>query len=123
MRAFCQAEGLSEASFFAWRREIARRDGEGKPPATSRRVRSRPPRKTNGRRQRTGTSQAKTNGRPAFLPVVLDAGHEHDAGSLVLELQGARRLRLPPSIEPARLAAIVHALEAGPSVESGKAQR
>lgn len=27
-RAFCQQHGLSEPSFYGWRREIARRDGE-----------------------------------------------------------------------------------------------
>lgn len=31
VRAFCQREGLSEPSFYAWRREIRQRDG--KPPA------------------------------------------------------------------------------------------
>jgi hypothetical protein len=88
IRAFCQREQLTESAFYAWRRTIALRDAEAK-------------------------SQTGRGGRlrqPAFLPVLVDANH-HDDGTLVIELAGGRVLRLSEHILPARLAAIVNALE------------
>lgn len=33
VKAYCRGRGVSEASFFAWRRELARRDAESRPAA------------------------------------------------------------------------------------------
>jgi hypothetical protein len=87
VRAFCRREKLSEASFYGWRRTIGSREAEGK-------------------------SQARRNGRstrPAFLPVVVNAGCDD---TIAIELGGGRVLRLPASTTVERLAALVHALEA-----------
>ena len=136
VRAFCRDAGLSEPSFYAWRRTIRQRDDERKEdgPAGGREPRRGGVRKAgsrNGRRKTTSLSVKrnvlKTRGsrktpkptgkssgstQPAFLPVVLDIENDTDRGSaIVVELCGGRRLLLPESTSPGRLAAIVHAVE------------
>lgn len=99
VRAFCRQNQLSEPSFYAWRRTIAQRDGRSKP-----------------RSRKAAKRKPKAAGRPAFLPVVLEAnGLPADVSGIVIELRGQRRLRLPESIEPARLATLIHAIEAEPN--------
>lgn len=93
VRAFCRQHGLAESNFYAWRRTIGQRDAE---PAKSGR--------RNGKVNRTKAG-------PTFVPAVVTGDALRDAG-IVLELAGGRRLRLPESTPPERLAAIVHALEA-----------
>ncbi len=88
VRAFCQRQGLSQASFYAWRRTLKQREAE----------------------RRTARPAIVP---PAFLPVVVqDVPPDAHDGSLVIELRGGRRLRLPLSTPAARLAELVHALEA-----------
>jgi len=88
VRAFCRREKLSEPSFYAWRRTIGERDAAGQPPQ-----------------------------RPAFLPAAILPPAIRDVaaldGSIVIELRGGRRLRLPESMAVTRLAELVHALETG----------
>ncbi len=91
VRAFCRREDLAESNFYAWRRTIARRDQEAKA-------------------QRGGKAK-RPKPMPTFVPVAVNDRSEHEAG-VVLELGGGRRLQFSDSIEPNRLAAIVHALEA-----------
>jgi transposase-like protein len=51
VKAYCSSRGVSEASFFAWRRELTRRDGESPQPAkVSERLASQPPRHISRRR-------------------------------------------------------------------------
>ena len=101
VREFCRREELSESSFYAWRRTIAQRDGHAK---------SKPLSPLKPKRHQPTNSDA-----PAFLPVVLDANDlQADARDIVIELRGERRLRLPESIEPMRLATLIHAIEAEP---------
>jgi transposase-like protein len=85
VREFCQREGLSEPSFYAWRKVIEERDG--KLPA---------------------------NQAPAFLPMLVQqqAAQAGQAADFVIELHGGRRLRLPEAITAPRLAELIHALEA-----------
>jgi hypothetical protein len=98
VREFCRREALSEPSFYAWRRTIAERDGETKPKPRS-----------------SSSPKRRPNGSPDFLPLVLDANDlQIDPPGIVIELRGQRRLRLPSTIEPARLAMLVHAIEAEP---------
>lgn len=93
VRAFCRREGLTEPSFYAWRRTIARRDaqGGGAPQVASR------------RRSRRGVA--------AFVPVVVTEPPHRDTG-VILELAGGRRLLLPEAIEVEQVARLVRALEA-----------
>lgn len=78
MRRFCQARGLSEPSFYAWRRTLREREAAAA---------------------------------PAFVPVTVlpSAGV---GGEIVLELRGGRRMRLPETMPPQRLVALIQALEA-----------
>ena len=91
VRAFCRREELAESNFYAWRRTIAERDREAKAERGSKAKRAKP--------------------MPAFVPVAVHGRSEHEAG-IVIELGGGSKLRFAESIEPTRLAAFVHALEA-----------
>jgi hypothetical protein len=100
---FCRREGLSQPSFYAWRRTIAARGGRGEKPTASR-------------------SRAV-----GFVPVRLShpaprsaaaATSLSEAPSITIELSGGLVLRLPEAISPQRLAALVRALEAR-GLESG----
>lgn len=110
IRAFCRREKLSEPSFYAWRREIARRDREGKPARNSKSVK----RRANARKKPRRTQPGSTNPSPAFIPVLLGEDARIESSDMVLELRDGRRLRLPELIEPTRLATLVHAIEAEP---------
>lgn len=91
VRAFCRHEKLAESNFYAWRRTIAERDAEATPPKK----------------------------RPAFVPAIVTDGPRREA-SIVVELAGGRRLRLPPSTSVCRLARLVHALEVRPGGAEAK---
>ena len=83
VRAFCAREDVTEAAFYAWRREIGVRDREG---AAS---------------------------RPAFVPMVMpQATPTEGDGHIIIELRGGRMLRVPPSLPTARITELVGALEA-----------
>jgi transposase-like protein len=106
VRAFCRREGVSEPSFYAWRRVVCERDAERRPTAK----RPRP----------AAFCSGKPNRRPAqprFLPVVLREAPTPAGGGIVIAWQGGRRMRLPATVHPDRLAALVHALEASPAAE------
>jgi hypothetical protein len=100
VRAFCRREKLAESAFYFWRREIAQRDAAARAPSPD--VRRRSP--------------------PGFLPVLVndvsagDGRDGGDRGAITLELIGGRVLRLPVSISAERLAELVAALEARPTV-------
>lgn len=98
VRAFCRREKLGESNFYAWRRTIAERDLH----------------EARGRKKRQSAGcdgkRRQSKAGPAFVPVSVNGRLEYESG-IVLELGGGRRLRLSESIEPDRLAAIVHALE------------
>ena len=82
VREFCRRENVTESAFYFWRRTIAERDAELKPPK-----------------------------RPVFLPVVVDGDFRRD-GAITIELAGGRVLRLPEATPTQRLVELVHALEA-----------
>jgi hypothetical protein len=82
VRAFCARQRVTEPGFYAWRREIGRRDLEGK--ATPAFV-------------------------PVVLP---RAKPPENDGHIVIELRGQRVLRLPPELSMARVTELVRAIEA-----------
>jgi hypothetical protein len=89
VRAFCERERLTESAFYAWRRTIQERDAHA----------------------------VRAKQQPAFLPLVVRESAAsrdvHDSYAVIeIALVGNRVLRLPGSIEPRRLAAIVAALDA-----------
>lgn len=90
VRGFCRNETLSEPSFYAWRRELKQR----------------------GVRQQVRHSQRRAERRPAFVAVQLAAeAGPMTASAIELALPNGAVLRLPASIEPATVAAIVNAWE------------
>lgn len=81
VRAFCAGAGLREPSFYAWRRELARRD----------------------------QSAARVT-RPTFVPVQVVLPQECGP-ALELVLAGGRVLRIPPGCEATTLATVLAVLE------------
>jgi hypothetical protein len=99
VRDFCDWQGLSEPSFYSWRRELAKRDGESVVGA---------PRAANGRARPT-----TADGR--FLPVqvVADAALESGADRcLEVQLPTGVRLLIPSGFDRQTLADVLAALEA-----------
>ena len=82
VRGFCQRERVTEASYYAWRRELRLRD------------------------------QQRATPQPAFVPVLFNspAASGHSAG-ITIELRGGRVLRVPPSLPVAHVAELVVAVE------------
>ena len=83
VRAFCAGRGLSEPSFYSWRRTLAERDANASPVARS--------------------SQT-----PAFVPIHVA---EETIGGIEIVLRGDRRVRLHGPVDRAALAEVVAALE------------
>jgi hypothetical protein len=88
VRGFCAAEGLSEPSFYSWRRVIQERDSE------------------RGRR------------RPAFVPVMVSNHAVNSDAGIVIELRGGRAMRLPSALPVRQVAELVHAIEAASALAS-----
>ena len=96
-RDFCAAHGLSEPSFYAWRREIARRDQEGK---------RRTPTPT--RASAAGRSASQTL--PTFVPVRLAAAVA-TACALEVVVASGRVLRVRPGFDVDVLRQLLAVLE------------
>jgi hypothetical protein len=90
IRGFCREQGLSEAAFHAWRRTIARRDGQAAP-AT-------PPER-----------------RPTFVPLRVTPTTAPAAAPLELVLGVGRIVRVSPGFDAATLQALLAVLEGQPS--------
>ncbi len=86
IRAFCEREGLSEPSFYQWRRELARRDRQSSRPG------------------RTGM---------AFVPVrvVPDEDKSPASGAIEIVLAGGRIVRVGARFDRETLAQVVAVLE------------
>jgi transposase-like protein len=98
VRAYCEQHGVSEPSFYAWRRELARREGE----AAGARPRANDARRRPGRR-----FVALTLKRAAAVDARLPA----PAGALELVHPRGHVLRIGPGCDRATLAAVLAALE------------
>lgn len=92
IREFCRNEKLGEPSFYAWRREIARRDSE------RRMVPQRP------RRRR----------KASFVPVRLATEAAPSGARIEIELSRDRRIHLMSPIDKQSLADVLAVLEGGP---------
>ena len=96
-RDFCAAHGISEASFYAWRREIARRDQEETAPPKP------------ALRSVSPTPSASTP-LPAFVEVMVDAGAPAPAPLEVVVAHG-RRVRVPAGFDAELLRQLLRVLE------------
>jgi len=96
-REFCAETGLSEPSFYAWRREIARRDQE----------------RTAGTQATTAVSACRRSAAalPAFVPVRIEASA---ACALEVVVAGGRLVRVRPGFEAAVLRQLLAVLEEPP---------
>lgn len=70
IRAFCERERISEASYYVWRRELQRRDQES--PSGRQPIREFPVRPPS--RSTSVASTKRPVDSPAFLPVVIEPG-------------------------------------------------
>jgi transposase-like protein len=97
VRQYCRDQGVSEPSFYAWRRELRRRHGQ-RAKTTSRRAAGRP---------RAGGAR-----RPAFVSVQLAPGTV-PIGSAPIEclLPNGVVLRLPLDMEPSTIVAMLTSWE------------
>lgn len=97
VRAFCRREGVSEPSFYAWRRTIARRDRPSARPSSrsQRAIGFLPVRLTNAAPMREAAASLT----------------ESAAATITIELTDGMVLRLPESTSVQRLAELVYALE------------
>ena len=93
VRSVSRQEGLSEASFYAWRRTIATRDGR------------------RGEPTETPCATRILGAPPAFLPALVSSEPRRET-AITIELAGGRVLRWPESLGAERLAQLVRALEA-----------
>lgn len=92
VRGFCAKQGLTEAAFHSWRRELRKRDGEGR-----RRGRSKPG-------QRRGSPPVGLR----FLPVRIATTGDGGPVSIEIERDGTT-IRVRGAVDPE---ALVHVLEA-----------
>ena len=96
-RDFCATHGLSEPSFYGWRREIARRDQEQ---ATATEPAIRPP----------APRPSPRVPLPTFVKLTVDAGAPAPASLEVLVAHG-RRVRIPPGFDADLLRQLLRVLE------------
>ncbi len=91
IRAYCQQHQLSEQNFYAWRRELARRDQAATPAPTASSATSTPRPASN-----TSPSQPKALASPTWMPVTLTG-----TASPVIEVQlpSGVQLRIPVGTE------------------------
>ncbi len=97
VREFCDWQALSEASFYAWRRELAKRDREA----------------TALRSRRVNRAPGPTTEAARFLPVQVVADGAWDGGaarSLDVQLPSGVRLRVPAGFDRQTLADVLAAL-------------
>lgn len=95
IRLFCNQQGVSQPSFYAWRRELAKRDQEA------------------AERRRHATSR-RSRPTPSFLPVqvVSDAPHQSGLrGCLEVQLSTNVLLRIPAGFDRQTLTDVLAALE------------
>ena len=89
VRAFCRRHRLKEASFYFWRRELARRGAAGP--------------------RRPGRPRGRKPAPPLFLPVAIGP-NAPGAPTLEVDLPGDLTLRVPLSLAPETLGRLVAAL-------------
>jgi len=104
VRAFCRAESLSEASFYAWRRELRLRDAEPKQPAGAKRPTAKRMKQSHRRAARTAPASQS----PALVEVVARSAA---TGPLIeIETPAGYTIRLHGPTDRGALAAVLGCL-------------
>jgi hypothetical protein len=105
-REFCAEQGLSEASFYAWRREIARRDQEAA--ATTAAATTAAATTAAARPQQSQAAQL-----PAFVKVMVAADADASSAVSVIEVvvREGRLLRVRPGFDADLFRQLVRLLE------------
>lgn len=97
VRQFCRRRQLSEPLFYAWRRELAKRDREAS--------------------RRTRRAPHRVSGAPAFLPVQVVSSTPHEPrlnGALEVQLPTNVLLRIPAGFDRQTLTDVLRALRNEP---------
>ena len=103
VRGFCRREAVSEASFYAWRRELQRRDWESASgPRPDRESGVRPVASRSAVAQRTPTT---VSGSAAFVPVLMESNFDHVARVLEVTCPNGSRVSAWSGCEVALLQA------------------
>ena len=103
VRAYCLEHGLSEPSFYAWRRTIQERNRRAGP-------RPRRGRRQAGDGQKTVDHRVAGTGVPAFVPVTIAAS----ASCLEVVVGDGRVVRVPEGFDAATLRQLLAVLEKSP---------
>jgi hypothetical protein len=107
IRSWCRQQGLSEARFYWWRRELTRRKASGD--------RLRPVRSPATRRKRYGPESPRSGGKApeaAFVPVsVVRDSATSDDGRIEIVLADGRCVRLLGSVDRQLLVDVLGILE------------
>ena len=96
VRAYCRQQQLSEPSFYAWRKELARRDQERQPSAPT------PPSPATNVRDRKAT-------RPTFTEVLLTSPAA--VSPIEIVLAAGQRIVVAPGFDSPTLQAVLEVLE------------
>lgn len=116
VRDYCRSAGLSEPSFYAWRRVLAERQAARRTVAAARKARKAAAARQQAERQEPSTTAA------AFVPVRLIAESAESAviaesaaaGSVEVVVRGGRVVRVAAGFAAATLRAVVAVLEGLP---------
>ena len=95
VRAFCTQRGLSEASFYAWRRTLTRREAAI---------------------QAAKTGAPAASPPPAFVPIRLTTTTTPDTAPIEIVLSGGTRIHLQPPVDRQTLIQVVTALRSADAV-------
>jgi hypothetical protein len=105
VREFCKKCGLNESRFFAWRRELVRRDAEvaaGNSTITNR---------ENARKPTFVAVHVADASKKRFLPALGDRATRVDASAATIEIVlGGATVRVPTGVDVSTLSQVIHAL-------------
>lgn len=98
IRGFCRKSKLTESAFHFWRRELERRQAEGRQAEQE-------------QRQRRATKSPRPPREPAFVPVrVTEQPQPQVGGRIEIELSGGRRVHVTPPVDRQALADVLAVL-------------
>lgn len=102
VRQYCTDRGVSEPSFFAWRRELAQRDIAANKPARS------------SQRRASGRAMSQRPAPPRFAQLRIAPGEPASGASIEIVLPAGIRIRVPRGVCQDTLTSVLGALERRP---------